>query len=310
MSETWIARCRFDASADRMDNIGEALETVIEIDLDGWSVQIEPNQTTSTLEVYFSAPPDTDRIDVAAKEAAHLTGCRLIGLDIERIAQADWVARSLEHLPPQTVGRFYLFGGHHREPPPTGLIALQIDAGLAFGTGHHESTRGCLSAISLLSKSQRPRHILDVGTGSGVLAIAMARVWCRPVIGSDIDRDSVETAKANSKLNATGPLTHFCQADGVLNNQVAATGPFDLITANILARPLVAMAPDLARALSRRGTLILSGLLVSQENLVTSAHRRFGLVVTHRFIENSWVTLMFAFSGRQRRRRPVSRQNG
>jgi len=310
VSETWIARCRFDASADRMDHIGEALESVIEIDLDGWSVQIEPDQMSSALEAYFSKPPDTDQIDAAAREAAQVTGCRFIELDIECVAQADWVARSLEHLPPQTVGRFYLFGGHHREPPPTGLIALQIDAGLAFGTGHHESTRGCLKAISLLSKSRRPRHILDVGTGSGVLAIAMARVWRRPVIGSDIDRDSVNTAKANSKLNTTGPLTRFYQGDGLRNNQITATGPFDLITANILARPLVSMAPDLARALSCRGMLILSGLLVSQENLVTSAYRRFGLVVTHRFIENSWVTLMFAVSGRQRRRRPVSRQHG
>lgn len=310
MSETWIVRCRFDANADRTDDIAEALESVIDIDLDGWSVQIEPNQTTSTLEVYFSRPPDTDRIDAAAREAAKLTGCRFIELDIVRVAQADWVARSLEHLPPQTVGRFYLCGGHHHEPPPTGLIAIQIDAGLAFGTGHHESTRGCLTAISLLSKSWRPQRILDVGTGSGVLAIAMARVWRRPVVGSDIDCDSVQTAKTNSKLNATGPLTHFFLADGLRNNQVGSSGSFDLITANILARPLVSMAPNLAHALSQQGTLILSGLLLSQENLVTSAYRRFGLVVTHRFIENSWVTLMFAFSGRQRRRRAVLRQHG
>ncbi len=222
-------------------------------------------------------------------------------ITVEPLEAEDWVAKSLEGLPPVREGRFLVRGRHARGGEPAGIVAIDIEAGLAFGTGHHATTVGCLAAIERALRRRRPRWPLDLGTGTGVLAIAIARLAKVAVVASDIDPVAVRVAAANARANGAGPFVRPFVATGMADRRLASGG-FDLVVANILARPLERLAPAIGRALSPRAIVILSGLRVADGRRVEAAYRRQGLVLTRRDARDGWLTLTFERSGPADRR--------
>jgi ribosomal protein L11 methyltransferase len=208
----------------------------------------------------------------------------------EALADANWLAVALSGLPPVRAGRFFIFGLHDRGRAPVNAVALRIEAGAAFGTGHHGTTVGCLVAYDRLLRRKRFTRVLDVGTGTGVLAIAAARTGARRVVGTDIDRVSVRIARENAKVNTARAA--FVYAAGLGHAAVRAAAPYDLVFANILARPLIGLAQDIKTALEPGGTVILSGLLRSQERAVKAAYLSRGFRVERRLHRDAWATLV------------------
>jgi len=221
-----------------------------------------------------------------------LTSWPALQVATETLADADWLALALSGLPPVRVGRFFIYGAHDRGRVPANAVALRIEAGAAFGTGHHGTTAGCLAAFDAALKARRFPRVLDVGTGTGVLAIAAARTGSRVVVGADIDGVSVRIARENATLNRAG--ARFVRADGLAHRAVAGSGPYDLIFANILARPLVRLAPAIGRALAPGGLVILSGLLRHQQRYVAAAYLARGLRLASRGRRDAWATLVLA----------------
>ena len=207
-----------------------------------------------------------------------------------------WLARTQEAFPDQLIGRRFLIRGSHSSGVEDGRIALTLDAGLAFGSGEHGSTRGCLRALEIVAR-RRPARILDLGTGSGILAMAAAKLLRRKVLATDIEPWSVRVARENAAANGVAGLVRVVLADGWRNPAVGSGGPYDLILANILARPLCRMARDLAEHLAPRGAVILSGLLSEQRRLVLAAHRPHGLVLERTIHEGKWATLLLRAAG-------------
>jgi ribosomal protein L11 methyltransferase len=203
-----------------------------------------------------------------------------------------WLARTYASFPEQHIGRRFSVRGTHLQAAPTsGRITLTLDAGLAFGSGEHGSTRGCLRALERIAH-RRPQRILDMGTGSGILAMAAARLLHRRVLATDIEPWSVRVAQQNAALNRLGRLTRFRLADGWRSPAVRASSPYDLVFANILARPLCLMAKRLAVHLAPGGTAILSGLLQTQARGVVMTHVRCGLRLEACLQEGPWTTLV------------------
>ena len=216
-------------------------------------------------------------------------------LSIERevIPDVDWVAKSLEGLKPVRAGRFLVHGSHDREKVRSGDIGIEIDAGQAFGTGHHGTTAGCLEVIDSVMRSRTIRNALDLGTGSGVLAIAVRKLKNIPVLATDIDPIATRVAAENVRRNgiASGIVTRT--APGFHSTAFSEHGPFDLIIANILARPLIRMAPKLATHLAPGGSVILSGILAAQRWKVIAAYSGARLRHVRTIWRNGWVTIHF-----------------
>jgi len=212
-------------------------------------------------------------------------------LERETLPDIDWIAKSLEGLKPVRAGRFLVHGSHDRDKVKPGDISILIDAGQAFGTGHHGTTAGCLNMIDDVLKSRRVRNALDLGTGSGVLAIAahlMARI---PVVATDIDPVATRVARENARINGISVGIAFATAPGFHHGIFRDNGPFDLIIANILARPLMKLAPSLVRHLAPHGTVILSGILSEQRWKVIAAYNAAGLKHRRTTWMNGWVTI-------------------
>jgi ribosomal protein L11 methyltransferase len=227
-------------------------------------------------------------------------------LRLERVAAKDWVRESLAGLQPVAAGRFTVHGAHDRTRIPLNRIGIEIEAALAFGTGHHGTTRGCLLALDRLCKarSKNCRRILDLGTGSGVLAIAAARALHQRVLATDNDAAAVRAARANARLNRAGALVEVMQADGVTARTLRRHAPFDLIFANILLAPLQRFAAPLIRLTAPGGRIVLSGLLRSQANAAIAAYRT--LALERRIDIDGWTTLVM---GRRSRPRSVARRH-
>jgi ribosomal protein L11 methyltransferase len=277
------ARHILDALSDSFDST----DTVIAAseDRDGrWTVSLTfrdpPNETAVRALVGLAAGPATAN-----------------GLVFARVAATDWVAASLQGLTPVVAGRFIVHGAHDRARVPSNRIGIEIEAALAFGTGHHGTTRGCLMALDRLAKRRRngrgsKSSVLDLGTGSGVLAIAAARALRRPVLASDNDPRAVDAARANARLNRAGAAVEVMRADGFKARRLRARAPFDLIFANILLAPLKRMASPMARLAAANGSVVLSGLLAAQANAALAVYRAQGLVLEHRIRLDGWATLV------------------
>ncbi len=248
------------------------------------------------VEVYYAARPDCAAL-AAALTASGFSGDELVE---EPLPEVDWVAESLKGLEPVSAGRFFIHGSHDRHRRPLVGISVEIDAGVAFGTGHHGTTQGCLLAMECLARTWRPRRVLDVGTGTGVLAIAAARLWRVPVLASDIDPVAVRTARENARRNNVGPFIRFLVASGTRHPEIRRRAPHDLVLANILAGPLRRMAGDLAQCMAPDGRLVLSGLLRGQENAVLAAFRAHGLWSLGRIRLGEWSTLLLGRGGAAR----------
>ena len=209
---------------------------------------------------------------------------------VEKLADADWLAMALSGLPPVRAGRFFVYGAHDGGKAPQNTVNLRIEAGAAFGTGHHGTTVGCLQAYHDLLKAKQFARVLDVGAGTGVLAIAAARTGSVIAIGTDIDAPSVRISGENAKLNRA--KARFLLASGLGHALVRAKAPYDLVFANILAPPLVALSQDIKSALRPGGIAILSGLLRTQERRVFGAYRSKGFILVSRLHRDAWATLV------------------
>jgi len=214
---------------------------------------------------------------------------------IEFVAARDWLKESYASFAPIHAGRFFIYGDHILTPPPASVLPLRLNAATAFGSGEHESTFGCLLALSGLSKKTRPRgDLLDLGCGSGILALAMTKVWRRRVLATDIDPEAVRVASLNVRHNREHNWVRVAVADGLQAHALRGRGPFAIITANILARPLCKMARGIAARLMPGGRLVLAGLLQRQEGMVLAAYRMQGLRLHKRIVLNGWSTLVLA----------------
>ena len=248
------------------------------------------------LDVYSPTPLLSPELAARLALTAAAASGELVEIAEERLPDRDWVAENQLAFPPVRIGRFFVYGSHRRGPVPAGAIGILLDAATAFGTGEHPSTRGCLLALEALARCGAIRHPLDIGAGTGILAIAAAKLLRHAVVARDIDFGSVKVAQHNIARNGVASLVRAGQGPGYRGGALRRQG-YDLILANILARPLALMAGDLARHLAPGGHAVLSGLLRRQEPIVLAPHRGLGLALERRIVIDGWSTLILR-SGR------------
>jgi len=318
-----VVRLTTDAATAR--KISDALAERFDAEALAASAFEEPDGRWS-LALHFGAPPDEASVRAAVAAAAGAAAAQ--ALAFEALAPTDWVRKSLDGLTPVEAGRFVVHGSHARSRVRGNQIAIEIEAALAFGTGHHGSTRGCLLALDRIVKGRRdrtaapspprPQHqrvharlrramrgreisVLDVGTGSGVLAIAAAKALRRPVLASDIDRRAVAIARENARLNRVGGTIEIIHAEGLAAQRFRRRAPFALILANILLEPLQGLATPMARLAAPNGRVVLSGLLLGQAGAALASYRARGLVLERRIRLEGWATLVLARPAKRRR---------
>lgn len=244
------------------------------------------------VQVLFDAPPDETEWRQRLKEVAD-------GLDIPAVIRfahlppQDWVRHTNKLNAPVHAGRFFLYGAHDAGQVPPGKLGILLDAGLAFGTGRAPSTYGCLQAIDDLCRVAPPRKMLDMGTGSGVLAMAAAKTGARAVLAADIDPVATDVTRDNVRLNGLSQRVAAITASRPDDPRLTVAGPYDLVVANILAGPLCHMATGLARLVASGGHLVLSGLLAREERLIVARYRATGLSLARRLPREGWHTLVF-----------------
>ncbi len=285
-----IFRVRISAPPEAADGIVAALEP--HLDSVAWTHDEDGMLAEAVITGFASGPPNEVAIHHAAAAAADAARLEMPEIDIAQVQVRDWVAGNLKEFPPLTAGRYFVYGAHYEATVPAGKIGLRIPPGAAFGTGDHGSTRGCLLALDAM-RGAAPRHVLDMGCGSGILALAAAKRWpgARKIVAADMDPESIEIAAANFAANGVGNRVESVVSRGYQARPVRRNS-YDLILANILARPLTRMAGDLARHLAPGGTAILSGLLTRDARRVLTAHRRLGLFPVRRIVIDDWTTLV------------------
>ena len=254
----------------------EAADVSAALELEGSAQAVliveEPFADGAVVEALYTEAPD----------ATYLS--RIVGrtITVDPLPDQDWIRLSQEGLPPVRAGRFFVYGAHDAGTVPHGVIPMRIEAGLAFGTGHHETTALCLGALSDIARQRQFFNVLDLGCGTGLLAIGAAKLWKRRVLASDIDPIAVEVTRDNARANGVGPLVTALTAEGLTNPLLANAAPYDLLIANILAGPLTQLAPAIQRVLAPGAVLLLSGLLTNQEKLVTSFYQSLRFVGARR----------------------------
>jgi ribosomal protein L11 methyltransferase len=310
---TVVARLSSDASTAQ--KIADALAESFEAEQFAASA-FEEAPGRWSLAIHFRRQPDEAAVRALIESAAGSAAAR--ALVFETLAPTDWVRKSLEGLAPVEAGRFVVHGAHDRARVRANRIGVEIEAALAFGTGHHGTTRGCLLALDRLVKARRrkryksvaptsPRKpkrrtvVLDIGTGTGVLAIAAAKALRRPVVASDIDARAVTIARANARINRVGADVKVVHAAGVLTAPFRARAPYGLIFANILLDPLKALATPMARLVAANGQIVLSGLLTAQAGAALASYRARGLALVRRVPLEGWATLILVRPARSRR---------
>lgn len=265
--------------ADQLSEHPDLAETAV--------AAFEGSEGRWTVEIHFENPPDRNAMRRLIRESGGPAD-----VTFETIAARDWVAAGLAALKPVTAGRFTVHGLHDRPHVTADRIGIEIEAALAFGTGHHGTTRGCLLALDGIVKRISPRRVLDVGTGTGVLAIAAAKALRVPVLASDIDPEAVRIARENARLNGAAPFVACLCAASLGAPQFHARAPFDLVFANILLAPLKRLARPMRPLLAQGAHVVLSGLLANQEQAALAAYRPHGLTLVRRIPLGEWVTLI------------------
>lgn len=244
------------------------------------------------LQAISADEPDIAALALTLAVAAGKAGVDMPDFHVEPLEDQDWLAVNRRQFPPVEVGRFFIHGSHFDGATPADKVVLQLDAGPAFGSGTHETTRGCLLAIDELLAARKPARVLDVGCGSGILSLAVAAAARVPVIASDLDPIAADNTRANAAANNLGAWVAAYAGEGVSVPAIAAAAPFDLILANILAEPLIELAGSLSGLLAPGGRLVLSGLLTRQQDDVMSAYRAAGLTREKSIVLGDWSTLI------------------
>jgi ribosomal protein L11 methyltransferase len=286
-SPTTVARLTCDEQTARRlaAYLGESLDAE-----DTACAAFEDNTGRWQIAIHFRQPPEEaslrSLVAVAAGEAASRQ------LVIEPVAATDWVAQSLADLKPVRVGRFLVHGAHDRAKLRANDIGIEIEAALAFGTGHHGTTRGCLQALAALARRRRVRRVLDVGTGSGILSIAAARLLHARVTASDIDARAIEAARGNVRINRAAALVTFIRARGTAARAITSAAPYQLIFANILLGALARLAVPLRKLTAPDTRIVLSGLLPAHASAALAIYRAQGLALEKRIMLDGWVTLV------------------
>ncbi len=282
---SWTALTTLTSQA-QAEGLGLALEETVEPDGVG-VFEMEDGSGLWEVGAYFAESPD----DTALALLAAAYGAKPFVLS--EVPPTDWVAHVRRELQPVEAGRFFVYGSHDADRVPEGRVALLIEAAMAFGTGHHGTTQGCLRAFDrLLEAGMEPGRVADIGAGTAVLAMAAAKVWHgAPVIASDIDEVAVEVALANAAVNGLDGRIACIEATGFDHAELAARAPFDLIFANILKGPLIDLVPDMAANAATGGVAILSGLLNAQAEDVIAAYGDAGFVLEDRAVIGDWTTL-------------------
>lgn len=249
-----------------------------------------PGTALWSVEALTERAPDRALVEERLRTAAAAMDMPIPELLIEELEGRDWVAQSLYGLTPVRAGRFFVHGAHDRNARPAGAIALEVEASAAFGTGHHETTRGCLLMLNGLARQRRYRRPLDLGCGTGVLAMAAAILWRVPVLASDIDPTAVGVARATVEHNRLNHRVDCVVADGLCHPAMRRARPYDLVMANILARPLMRLAPDITRA-APAATLVLAGILRHQALPVATRYRQLGWRINRRLDLGAWTIM-------------------
>lgn len=244
------------------------------------------------LEAVWQNKPDAPLLEAALAVAATAAGVEPPDYEIKELAPRNWLKENLISFKPVSIGRYYVYGSHIKEPPPKTKLSLKIDAATAFGSGEHFTTKGCLMAMEDLSRVFTPKNVLDMGCGSGILGLAAALTFRVPVFATDIDPESVRVTLQNAQNNHLARYITAWVGNGYKPVEIRRHAPYDLVFSNILARPLTLMAKDLAANLAPNGYAVLSGLLNRQENWVLSAHRRVGLQLKKRYRLEGWSALV------------------
>lgn len=289
-----MPQTRLDLIARKPASTGLFTALEAEFEDDGFALaifEIDEDDGIEGISVYC----DTQAVDETERRIRRAAGPVGASLEITRedLEDVDWVTKSLEGLKPVRAGRFLVHGSHDRDQRQPGDIAIEIEAGLAFGTGHHGTTSGCLDMLATIVEEQKPRNALDLGTGSAVLAIALAKLAQIPVLATDIDPVATEVAAQNVRLNEVADHVTTATAAGFDDPVFAAHAPFELIVANILAGPLMELAPHMATHLAQGGSLILSGILARQHDAVRDAYTAQGFRHLDTLHRDEWVTLRF-----------------
>jgi ribosomal protein L11 methyltransferase len=266
--------------------------------INSWStVPLDPNAEEKPdrpwrIEALCADEPDLTTLQTVLEPVAASFGFEVPEITSEVVESIDWVQAALVSHPPVWAGRFHVHGQHEAPQPRSRAIDIIVDAGRAFGTGNHQSTQGCLMALDDLARRHRFRKVADIGAGSGILSFAAAKRWRVPVVGIDIDPVAALFANDYAKLNGLADLTRFVAGDGLDQPLIRRSGPYDLVLANILARPLKRLAPDIRKALVSGGRVVLSGLLDRQERYVLAAYAAQGIRLEKRICLKEWTTLV------------------
>jgi len=265
------------------------------LDLFADVISLFPIEGTSETRItgYGAEAPDEQALAVALSDAAGRAGVTAPAVHVVWLPDVDWVAENQASFAPVRAGRFYIHDSDHMSPPPAGAVPVRVDAATAFGTGHHGTTRGCLEALDRLIRSGTvSAPVLDLGCGTGILGIAAAKAMRARVVGSDIDPVAVAKARENVRVNGVSAFVRAYESRGLDAVAVRRHGPFGLVLANILARPLERLAPLIAAHRAPGAPVILSGLLRTQEPQVIAAYRRAGLHLHARIHHDEWSTLI------------------
>lgn len=283
---TWTALTQ-TSGREAAETLAELGEELIPEPVGSGVFEIEDGSNRWEVGLYFTEAPDEVALALlaAAWGAAPFT--------VSELPEVDWVAHVKRELAPVEAGRFFVYGSHDADKVPEGAEALLIEAAMAFGTGHHATTRGCLLALDrLIGQGVSPARIVDVGCGTAVLAMAAARVFPVVVLAGDIDPQAVDVARANVIANGLDGKVECVEAMGFDHPLIEGAAPFDLIFANILKQPLIDLVPDMARYLAPGGRAILSGILTTQADDVAAAYAAGGLTLQRRDDYGDWSTLV------------------
>ncbi len=288
MKETGLRLAKLSvpaAALPAVDELATSAGAALWADLEG-----DPDPVP--LELTLPPELDAEALQEGVNAVLEAFGLPPATIALEDLPEKDWLEEVHRSLPALTAGRFYVYGQHVRDQPPDGLIALQVEAALAFGSGHHESTQGCLEALSDMAEDWSAAKVLDMGCGSGILGMAAAKLWPCQVVASDIHAESVKVTAENAALNGVAPQVTTLCGDGYRDPAIGAEAPYDLIFSNILAKPLIAFAADLARHLRPGGRAILAGLLVREGEAVLEAHAAAGLTLRRARDLGQWRCLL------------------